>query len=99
MKAVSRKGLGGLGGLGAFLTLIGLACATVGLDTGSMDEAALVEEKCTVCHSITNITQTRKTPTEWSRTVKRMRNKSPETISPEEGARIADYLSRTYGKP
>jgi cytochrome c5 len=60
------------------------------------DGAALLQERCTVCHSADRITQARKTSTEWDTTVTRMIDKGAQ-LNSEEKTVLVDYLAATYG--
>jgi cytochrome c5 len=60
------------------------------------DGAALLQERCTVCHSADRITQSHKTSAEWDTTVTRMIGKGAQ-LSSEEKTVLVDYLASTYG--
>jgi cytochrome c5 len=60
------------------------------------DGAALLQERCTVCHSADRITQAQKTSAEWDTTVTRMIGKGAK-LSSEEKTTLVDYLAATYG--
>lgn len=69
------------------------ACAPTASSTSSTDPgAALVERKCTVCHTIERINQADKNTAGWNLTVDRMRAKGA-VVSSEEQAQIVAYLS------
>ncbi|GAB4409319.1 MAG: hypothetical protein OHK0032_04870 [Thermodesulfovibrionales bacterium] len=62
-----------------------------------MDVKALLEQKCSICHSIERPKSQRKTPKQWDDTVMRMReNGCP--ITDDEAREIIDYLSNNYAK-
>ena len=58
--------------------------------------AALLEERCTVCHGLDRSTSARKTREEWEQTVVRMVGKGAELNEEEQKILIA-YLTETYG--
>jgi cytochrome c5 len=60
------------------------------------DGAALLEERCTVCHGLDRTTSARKTREEWEQTVVRMVGKGAELNEEEQEILIA-YLTETYG--
>jgi cytochrome c5 len=60
------------------------------------DGAALLEERCTVCHGLDRTTSARKTREEWEQTVVRMVSKGAELNEEEQEILIA-YLTETYG--
>jgi cytochrome c5 len=60
------------------------------------DGAALLQERCTVCHTTDRITQAQKTSTEWDTTVTRMISKGAE-LTDSEKTILVGYLAATYG--
>jgi cytochrome c5 len=60
------------------------------------DGAALLEERCTVCHGLDRTTSAQKTREEWEQTVVRMVGKGAELNEEEQEILIA-YLAETYG--
>jgi cytochrome c5 len=60
------------------------------------DGAALLEERCTVCHGLDRTTSARKTREQWEQTVVRMVSKGAELNEEEQEILIA-YLTETYG--
>ena len=62
----------------------------------SGDGAALLEERCTVCHGLERTTQAQKTGDEWEQTVTRMVGKGAE-LTEDEQATLIEYLAATYG--
>jgi outer membrane biosynthesis protein TonB len=60
------------------------------------DGAALLEERCTVCHGLDRTTSAQKTREEWEQTVARMVGKGAELNEEEQEILIA-YLTETYG--
>ena len=67
------------------------------LSNGNNDTSKLLfENKCSRCHGLERITQAVKTPSEWSFTVNRMREKDIHWISDEEVQTIATYLASHF---
>jgi cytochrome c5 len=62
----------------------------------SGDGAALLEERCTICHGLDRTTSARKTGEQWEQTVARMIAKGAELNEDEQAILIA-YLAETYG--
>jgi cytochrome c5 len=60
------------------------------------DGAALLEERCTVCHGLERTTQAQKTYDEWEQTVTRMIGHGAE-LPEDEQATLVEYLAATYG--
>lgn len=60
------------------------------------DGAALLGERCTVCHGLDRPTSARKTQEQWEQTVVRMIGKGAELNEEEQEILIA-YLTETYG--
>ena len=58
--------------------------------------AALLGERCTVCHSLDRVTQAHKTRQEWEQTVTRMVGKGAR-LNDDEKATLITYLAETYG--
>jgi|GEM_PF-515311 len=59
------------------------------------DGAALLEERCTVCHSLDRVTQVHKTRQEWEQTVTRMAGQGAR-LNDDEKATLITYLAETY---
>ncbi len=55
----------------------------------------LVQERCTVCHSIARITTAHHTAAEWKVTVDRMISNGAQ-LSPAEEQVLVPYLAQTY---
>ena len=67
------------------------------LSNGNSNTSKLLfENKCSRCHGLERITQTVKTPVQWSFTVNRMREKDVNWISDEEVQTIATYLDSRF---
>jgi cytochrome c5 len=60
------------------------------------DGAALVQERCTVCHSLDRIQQAKKTRDQWTQTVTKMISNGANLNAAEQST-LLDYLSKTYG--
>jgi cytochrome c5 len=60
------------------------------------DGAALLEERCTVCHSLDRVTSASKTRQEWEQTVTRMVGKGAR-LNADEQEILISYLTETYG--
>jgi cytochrome c5 len=60
------------------------------------DGAALLEERCTVCHGLERTTQAQKTRDEWEQTVTRMVGKGAQLAEDEQGTLI-EHLAATHG--
>jgi cytochrome c5 len=58
----------------------------------ALDGNALIDERCTVCHSRERIDQAQKSPEEWAATVDRMIGYGAQ-LTPEERQAVLDYLS------
>jgi len=69
--------------------------ANTSSDSSGLDGASLVQERCTVCHSIERIQNASKTADEWKTTVERMISHGASLNSEEEAA-VIKYLAATY---
>ena len=63
--------------------------------TASLDAAVLVQQRCTGCHGIQQVTTQRKTASAWADTVVDMMNKGTD-LSPDEQAAVVRYLAEHY---
>ena len=61
----------------------------------SLDGEALVQERCTKCHSLDRVVRARKSVAEWTSTVQRMVGKGAD-LTPDEQAAVIEYLAETY---
>jgi mono/diheme cytochrome c family protein len=66
------------------------------LTTKSDADFALVQEHCSACHSVDQVTSASKSADEWSETMDRMVDHGMQ-ISPEDSQRITTYLVAHYG--
>jgi cytochrome c5 len=62
-----------------------------------IDGAALLEDRCSVCHSANKAKQAPRAKSDWEKTVSRMIVKGAQLNDAEKQALI-DYLAQTYGK-
>ncbi|MDI6800360.1 MAG: hypothetical protein QMD53_06870 [Actinomycetota bacterium] len=60
-----------------------------------MGGQALVQERCTICHGLGQITQAKKSKEEWQATVEHMVEKGA-ILSSAEQEEVVQYLSGTY---
>jgi hypothetical protein len=63
--------------------------------TSTLDGQTLVEQRCTVCHSLRQVTQARKTEQGWRQTVQRMVSYGAQLNQQEEQV-VIQYLAQTY---
>jgi len=71
------------------------ALATPAATEATAAGAALLQERCTVCHNLARVENAKKSGDEWSATVQRMVGKGAK-LSPEEQESLVKYLSATY---
>lgn len=62
---------------------------------GSLDGQALMQQRCTVCHSTDRITSAHKTADQWKMTVDRMIGHGAQ-LSPQEEQTLINYLAQNY---
>ncbi len=67
---------------------------SVGNNT-ALDGQAIMQERCSVCHSITRVTSAHHTAAEWQNTVNRMINHGAK-LAPQEEQVLIDYLAQNY---
>jgi mono/diheme cytochrome c family protein len=60
------------------------------------DGAALLHDRCTVCHNLDRVTSKKNTADQWTQVVSRMVGKGAELTS-EELKVLVVYLAKTYG--
>lgn len=60
------------------------------------DGAALVQERCTVCHSVGNVTRARKTRERWEQTIVWMVDMGAQ-LNEDEQTILIEHLAETYG--
>ena len=56
---------------------------------------ALMNERCTKCHSLDRVTSAKKSAADWETTVSRMVGKGAKLTSEEQQV-LVDYLAKTY---
>jgi competence protein ComEA len=84
--------------IGTFLASCGSSGSTGSTgsgNTGGTDGAALMQTRCSVCHSTDRITSAHKTADEWKTTVTRMISHGAKLNATEEQT-LVDYLAATY---
>lgn len=59
---------------------------------------ALLNQRCTSCHTLDRIITQRKTAAEWRATVQRMVNANGAQVTPAEQEQIVAYLAEAYGR-
>lgn len=65
------------------------------LPTPAADGATLLQERCTVCHTLDRVESARKTAEEWERTVARMIGRGAKLTEAERAVLVA-YLAEHY---
>jgi hypothetical protein len=65
--------------------------------TSSVDGATLIQERCTKCHPLTRVVNSRYNAAQWKTIVDAMISKGAQ-VNPEEEPVIVNYLSANYGK-
>jgi hypothetical protein len=81
--------------MGALLASCGSSQSTPAATSGATDGQALMQERCSVCHSTERITTAHKTAAEWTTTVERMISHGAQLNSQEQQTLI-DYLAANY---
>ncbi len=69
--------------------------ATSATSSGSSSGQTLMQEHCSVCHSIDRVTSRQKTADQWKQTVDRMILRGAQ-LTPQEEQTLVDYLAQTY---
>jgi hypothetical protein len=64
-------------------------------NSGTPDGKALMQERCTKCHSLTRVETAHKTAAEWTTTVDRMISYGAQ-LNSDERSILIDYLAATY---
>jgi len=65
--------------------------------TAALDGAALLQERCTVCHPLSYVERTKHTSTDWKLIVDVMISRGAKLTSEEETF-LVDFLSASFGK-
>jgi cytochrome c5 len=81
--------------IGTLLASCGTSNTTPASSGGSSDGQALLQERCSVCHSMDRVTSAHKTADQWTTTVQRMVSKGAQLNSQEQQTLI-DYLAANY---
>ena len=86
--------------LGSFVLLLVLvmvlaACGGAQEPAANVDGEALVQERCTVCHSLSTISGAGKSRDGWQSTVERMIGKGAQLVDAEKTA-VIDHLAAAY---
>ena len=75
----------------------GSSSSTTAPSTTTQDGGALLQERCTVCHTLSRVESKKLTSTEWETIVDKMIGKGAQ-LTPDEETLVVDYLAATYGK-
>ncbi len=83
--------------LGTFLISCGTSTATPIASTGgsTLDGQALMQQRCSVCHSLDRVTSAHKTFDQWTVTLQRMIAHGAQ-LNPQEEQALLAYLAATY---
>jgi uncharacterized membrane protein len=68
-----------------------------GATAPAIDAAALLQQRCTVCHPLDRVTNSRMTSAQWDQTVTIMIGKGAQLTDAEKQA-LVEYLAKTYGQ-
>jgi cytochrome c5 len=77
------------------LGLVLAACGAADEPPADLDGKALVEERCTQCHGLQNVTGAKKSRDGWQSNVERMIGKGAQ-LNDAEKAAVIDYLAEAY---
>jgi hypothetical protein len=82
---------------GILLTAYGLSTASSSIQgsTGTLDGQSLLQQRCTVCHDISGISQLHGNSQQWKGLVDQMISRGARLNSQEEQT-LVDYLAQTY---
>jgi mono/diheme cytochrome c family protein len=61
----------------------------------SLNGQALMQQRCSVCHSITRVTSAQHTAAQWQNTVNRMIGHGAK-LTPQEEQALVNYLAQNY---
>jgi hypothetical protein len=82
--------------IGIFLVSCGSGNSnTTPSTSGGTDGASLMQDRCSVCHSLDRVTSAHKTTAEWTTTVERMVSHGAQ-LSSQEQQTLIDYLAANY---
>ena len=73
------------------------ASSTTPVSTNSLDGAALVQERCSVCHPLSFVERSKHTASEWKLIVDTMISRGAK-LNADEETLVVSYLASTYGK-
>lgn len=73
----------------------GSSSATSSSGSSSSNGQALMQDRCSVCHSVTRVTLAHHTAPEWKVSVDRMINRGAQ-LTPQEEQTLIDYLAKNY---
>ncbi len=77
------------------LAIAFLAACSSQTGTPALDGQALMQQRCSVCHSLDRVTSAHHTPSEWQATVDRMVARGAQLTPSEEQVLLA-YLEANY---
>jgi hypothetical protein len=82
---------------GSLLASCGTSSSSASSSSGSSasNGQALMQDRCTVCHSLTRVVSAGKTADQWKVTVDRMINQGAQ-LTPQEEQTLIDYLAQNY---
>ena len=69
--------------------------ATTSSGGSTADGQTLMQQRCSVCHSLSRVTSIQKTAAQWQTTVNRMINNGAQ-LTPAEEQTLVTYLAQTY---
>jgi cytochrome c2 len=78
-----------------FLAACGSSQQTTTTSGGAPDGQTLMQERCSVCHSLDRVSSAHKTSDQWKTTVDRMISHGANLTSTEERT-LVDYLAQNY---
>ena len=64
-------------------------------NNATLDGQAIMQERCSVCHSINRVTSAHHTAAQWQNTVNRMINHGAK-LAPQEKQVLIDYLAQNF---
>ncbi len=70
---------------------------TAPASTASQEGTTLVQERCTVCHTLSRVESQRLTAAEWGALVDQMIGRGAQ-LTPDEKTIVVNYLAANYGK-
>ena len=76
-------------------TPAGATLEPTAMPSPAFDGQTLLQDRCTVCHTLTRVTSAHKTAAQWETTVVRMVGKGA-VLSAEEQDFLIQYLAQTY---